>query len=99
MTTSLRGIQSFLMRTSVTILFAALLLAWVAWFVSETILIRLVELRFGDLDGHRNVYDNPIARLAGYAALSTGILIGVAVSIIEVIAIVHFAITGTLSIS
>jgi hypothetical protein len=99
MTSPPRAVQSFLGQALVTILFAAFFPAWVAWFVSETILIRLVELRFGDLDGHRNVYDNPIARLAGYAALSTGILIGVAVSIIEVIAIVHFAITGTLSIS
>jgi hypothetical protein len=99
MTSPLRAVQSLLGQALVTIFFAAFFPAWVAWFISETILISLVELIFGDLDDDRTAYHNPIARVAGYAALSAGILIGVAVSLIEVVAIVHFAITGNLSIS
>ena len=70
------------------ILLAAYFPAFVAWFGSHVILISLVQMAFGNLDDHPHGYDSPIARGAGYLALSASVLIGVAVAILETVAVI-----------
>jgi hypothetical protein len=90
----LRAARSFFGQTLGIILFAALFPAFVAYRISQAILISLVQMAFGDLDDHPKGYESPIARGAGYAALSASVLIGVVVALLEIVAIVNFAITG-----
>ena len=84
----LRTVRSFFGETLGLILFATYFPAFVAYFISQTVLISLVQMVFGNLDDHPRGYANPIARGAGYAALSASVLIGVAVAIWETVAVI-----------
>jgi hypothetical protein len=90
----LHAARSFFGQTLGIILFAAYFPAFIAYFKSQVILESLVQMVFGDLDDHPQGYDNPIARAAGYAALSASVLIGAAVAILETVAVLA-AIAGT----